>query len=308
MSIWNGTKVRAREAMESTLQKYEAFIETVDLGSFTRAAESLSYTQSGVSRMIAELEKGWGIQLLVRGRGGVELTGEGRVLLPFVRDVCTKQRNLQMEVDRLSGLTAGIIRIGTFSSVAAQWLPSVIERLQEDYPGIDYELVIGNYAEIREWIASGRVDCGFLPLPTEESFDAISLGSDRLLAVLPPEHPLAKKRVVKLADLANEPFLLDEKGTDTMVADLFRTAGIVPEIRLKTRDDYVIMAMIESGLGVSILPGLILERVPYNLAIRPLDVDAIREIGFAVRNQKSASLAVRTFEQYLEHVRIHSYG
>ena len=187
--------------MESTLQKYEAFIETVDLGSFTRAAEALSYTQSGVSRMIAELEKGWGIRLLVRGRGGVELTGEGRVLLPFVRDVCTKQRNLQMEVDRLSGLTAGIIRIGTFSSVAAQWLPSVIERLQEDYPGIDYELVIGNYAEIREWIASGRVDCGFLPLPIEESFDTISLGSDRLLAVLPPEHPLAKKRIVKLADL-----------------------------------------------------------------------------------------------------------
>ena len=256
--------------------------------------------------MIAELEKGWGIRLLVRGRGGVELTGEGRVLLPFVRDVCTKQRNLQMEVDRLSGLTAGIIRIGTFSSVAAQWLPSVIERLQEDYPGIDYELVIGNYAEIREWIASGRVDCGFLPLPIEESFDTISLGSDRLLAVLPPEHPLAKKRIVKLADLANEPFLLDEKGTDTMVADLFRTAGIVPEIRLKTRDDYVIMAMIESGLGVSILPELILERVPSDLAIRPLDVDAIREIGFAVRNQKSASLAVRTFEQYLEHVRIHS--
>lgn len=175
--------------MESTLQKYEAFIETVDLGSFTRAAEALSYTQSGVSRMIAELEKGWGIRLLVRGRGGVELTGEGRVLLPFVRDVCTKQRNLQMEVDRLSGLTAGIIRIGTFSSVAAQWLPSVIERLQEDYPGIDYELVIGNYAEIREWIASGRVDCGFLPCPSRRASTPYPWDPDRLLAVLPRSIP-----------------------------------------------------------------------------------------------------------------------
>ncbi len=286
--------------MENVLQKYEAFIEAVDTGSFTRAAEALSYTQSGISRMIAELERSWGIKLLVRGRGGVELTSEGRIILPYVRDVCAKQRNLQMEIDSLSGLASGVIRIGTFSSVAAQWLPNVIERFQADYPNIDYELVIGDYAEIREWIASGRVDCGFLLLPTEADFDTITLGSDRMLAVLPPDHALAKNPVVKLADLAREPFLLDEQGSDTMVVDLFRDAGITPEIRLKTPDDYVIMAMIESGLGVSILPELILKRVPYNLTIRPLDVDAIREIGFAVRNQKSASLAVRTFEQYLK--------
>lgn len=285
--------------MESVLQKYEAFIETVDTGSFTKAAEVLSYTQSGVSRMVAELERSWGIRLLVRGRGGVELTGEGELLLPYVRDVVSLQRNLQMQVDDLSGLRAGVIRIGTFSSVAAQWLPNVIERFQEDYPGIDYELTIGEYAEIRAWIASGRVDCGFLVLPVEEDFDTITLGSDQLLAVLPPDHELAKKPTVALADFEGAPFLLDEEGTDAMVTDIFREAGVHPDIRLKTPDDYVIMSMVESGLGVSILPELILERVPYDLAIRPLDANPIREIGFAVRSQADASLAVRTFEEYL---------
>lgn len=288
--------------MESALQKYEALIETVDTGSFTKAAQALSYTQSGVSRMVAELERSWGIKLLVRGRGGVELTSEGRLVLPYVRDIVGLQRSLRMEVDSISGLRAGVIRIGTFSSVAAQWLPNVIERFQADYPGIDYELVIGEYAEIRAWIASGRVDCGFLVLPIEEEFDTITLGSDRLLAVLPPGHALAKERTVALADLAEEPFLLDEKGTDAMVTDIFREAGVHPDIRLTTPDDYVIMSMVESGLGVSILPELILERVPYDLAIRPLDVNPIREIGFAVRSQADASLAVRTFEGYLARV------
>ncbi len=288
--------------MESVLQKYEALIETVDTGSFTKAAQVLSYTQSGVSRMVAELERSWGIKLLVRGRGGVELTSEGRLVLPYVRDIVSLQRSLRMEVDGISGLRAGVIRIGTFSSVAAQWLPNVIERFQADYPGIDYELVIGEYAEIRAWIASGRVDCGFLVLPIEEEFDTITLGSDRLLAVLPPGHALAKERTVALADLAEEPFLLDEKGTDAMVTDIFREAGVHPDIRLTTPDDYVIMSMVESGLGVSILPELILERVPYDLAIRPLDVNPIREIGFAVRSQADASLAVRTFEGYLARV------
>lgn len=286
--------------MENLLQKYEALIETVDTGSFTKAAQALSYTQSGVSRMVAELERSWGIRLLVRGRGGAELTSEGRMILPYVRDIASLQRSLQMEVDDISGLRSGVIRIGTFSSVAAQWLPNVIERFQADYPRIDYELIIGDYAEIAAWISTGRVDCGFLVLPTAEEFDTISLGSDRLFAVLPPDHALAKKDVISLPDFEGEPFLLDEKGSDTMVTDLFREAGIPLEIRLKTPDDYVIMSMIESGLGVSILPELILERVPYRLAVRPLDVDPIREIGFAVRSQAAASLAVRTFEGYLE--------
>lgn len=286
--------------MENLLQKYEALIETVDTGSFTKAAQALSYTQSGVSRMVAELERSWGIKLLVRGRGGVELTSEGRMILPYVRDIASLQRSLQMEVDDISGLRSGVIRIGTFSSVAAQWLPNVIERFQADYPRIDYELIIGDYAEIAAWISTGRVDCGFLVLPTAEEFDTISLGSDRLFAVLPPDHALAQKDVISLSDFEGEPFLLDEKGSDTMVTDLFREAGIPLEIRLKTPDDYVIMSMIESGLGVSVLPELILERVPYRLAVRPLDVDPIREIGFAVRSQAAASLAVRTFEGYLE--------
>ncbi|HJF64286.1 MAG TPA: LysR family transcriptional regulator, partial [Gordonibacter urolithinfaciens] len=138
--------------MDASIQKYQAFVRTVELGSFTKAAESLSYSQSGVSRMVADLEREWKVALLERGRAGVRLTSEGTRLLPCIRRVCEEHARLQAQVDELNGLQAGLIRIGTFSSVATHWLPNVIRAFQEDYPNIDYELLLGDYSEIEEWV------------------------------------------------------------------------------------------------------------------------------------------------------------
>ena len=123
--------------METSIQKYEAFLESYRQGSFTRAAASLSYSQSGVSRMVADLERDWQLTLLERGRGPLRLTSDGRRLLPLVQEVCEGNRRLRMEIDDLRGVQSGSIRIGTFSSVATHWLPSVISRFQADYHNID---------------------------------------------------------------------------------------------------------------------------------------------------------------------------
>ena len=80
-------------------------------------------------------------------------------------------------------MEAGLIRIGTFSSVATHWLPNIIKKFQEDYPNIDYELLLGDYTEIESWITEGRVDCGFLKLPTLPEFEAIFLEDDQLRCV-----------------------------------------------------------------------------------------------------------------------------
>lgn len=286
--------------MENTIQKYEAFVETVEQGSFTKAAQVLSYTQSGISRMIAELERLWGVKLLRRGRGGVELTSEGALILPYVREVCRRQRNLQMEIDNISGLQAGIIRIGTFASVAAQWLPAMIKAFQADYPGIDYQLFIGDYAEIDRWIEEGRVDCGFTIYSERTKVEFVPIGSDRMFAVLPPTHKLASRKRFPIKALDGEPFLMPEVGTDTYVYDLLRSADVEPDIILSTPDDYVILSMVESGLGLSLMPELILERNPYNTISRPLDIPARREIGFAYKGEDEAPLVVKTFLNYVK--------
>lgn len=281
------------------LQKYQAFVKTVEYGSFTKAAEILHYSQSGISRMIQDLEKEWGITLLERGKTGVKLTGDGMKLLPHAQRLCAAYEQLQTEVDELHGLQAGLIRIGTFSSVATHWLPNIIRAFRAAYPNISYELLLGDYTEIETWIAEGRVDCGFLRLPTRPAFETHSLARDRLLAILPEGHPLAELEQIPPALLCGEPFLLLEKGGKTEVSEIFARCGLTPNVCFTTWDDYAILSMVESGLGISILPELILKRIPYRIVARELAVPAEREIGIALRSSRNASLAVKRFLDYL---------
>ena len=130
--------------MNMNLQKYLALLKAVEYGSFTKAAAELKCSQSGISRMIGDLERDWGLSLLARGRGGVQLTAEGQKLLPHVQAVLQQCQRLQTEVDELNGLQSGLLRIGTFSSVATHWLPNIIREFQIDAKSVrrkKYEVV-----------------------------------------------------------------------------------------------------------------------------------------------------------------------
>lgn len=287
--------------MDMNIQKYMAFIQTVEYGSFTKAAEALNYSQSGISRMIHDLEKEWKVSLLERSRAGIRLTSDGLKLLPYAKGVCGEYQKLQMQVDELNGLQSGLIRIGTFSSVATHWLPNIIKEFQKDYPNIDYELLLGDYTEIEEWILEGRVDCGFLRLPTHPDLETIFLEQDKLLVVLPERHPLAGCDKFPVAALCIDPFMLLEKGAKAEVSEIFERCNLTPKVHFTTWDDYAIMSMVESGLGISILPQLILKRIPYHIVVKELEVPAYRNIGLALRSKKTASLAVKRFMEYLEY-------
>ncbi len=287
--------------MDMNIQKYMAFIKTVEYGSFTKAAEALNYSQSGISRMINDLEKEWKVSLLERGRAGVRLTSDGLKLLPHAKSVCKEYQKLQMAVDELNGLRSGLIRIGTFSSVATHWLPPIIKAFQKDYPNIEYELLLGDYTEIENWILEGRVDCGFLRLPTHPDLETIFLQQDRLLVILPENHALAACDHFPAAALCEDPFMLLEKGAKAEVSEIFERCNLSPNVHFTTWDDYAIMSMVESGLGISILPELILKRTPYRVLIKELDVPAYRNIGLALRDKKTASLAVKRFIEYLQY-------
>lgn len=287
--------------MDTNIQKYLSFVKTVEYGSFTKAAEILNYSQSGISRMIGDLEKDWKVVLLERGKDGVKLTSDGLTLLPYARSLVAEYEKLQMQVDELNGLQSGLIRIGTFSSVATHWLPNIIKEFQKDYPHIDYELLLGDYAEIEEWVIEGRVDCGFLKLPTRPDFETIFLEEDKLLAVIPEDHPLADCEKFPIAALCDGPFILLEKGENSEVSEIFRRCGLTPKVHFTTWDDFSIMSMVESGLGVGILPQLILRRTPYRILTKDLDVPAYRSIVLAMRSKKTASLAVKRFIEYLQY-------
>ncbi len=286
--------------MDAGIIKYMAFIKTAECGSFTKAAELLNYSQSGISRMIGDLENEWRVSLLERNRSGVKLTSDGMRLLPYAQNICEEYRKLQMQVDDLNGLKSGLIRIGTFSSVATHWLPKIIKAFQNDYPDIDYELLLGDHSEIEKWVNDGRVDCAFTK-PDISGADVTILERDELLAVLPEDHPLTKYEKIPVYELCRYPFILLEKGGKTEVSAVFDNAGQKPDVRFTTWDDYAVMSMAENGLGIGILPKLILRRAPYKICTRSIEPQAYRDICFAVRDNRTVSLAVKRFSEYLCH-------
>lgn len=292
---------KANDNMDMNLQKYLSFVKTAECGSFTKAAELLNYSQSSISRMINDLETEWKLTLLERSKSGIRLTSDGLKLLPRAKAIVDEYEKLQAEVDSLNGLQSGIIRIGTFSSVATHWLPNIIREFQKDYPNIDYELLLGDYTEIEEWISEGRVDCGFLRLPTKPDFETVFLEQDELMAIIPENHRYADSEVFPVAALCDEPFMLLEKGAKAEISEIFERCGLTPKVHFTTWDDYAIMSMVESGLGISILPRLILKRIPYKIIAKPLDVPAYRNIGIALKSTKTTSIAVTHFMKYLKY-------
>ena len=285
--------------MDPNILKYRACAKAVELGSFTKAAEELHYSQSGVSRMVADLEADWQVSLLERRKGGVLPTPDGAKILPYVKSLCEEFEKLEVAVDELQGLHSGMIRIATFSSGASQWLPNIIKDFQHAYPNIAYEVMLGDYTEIEQWILDGRVDCGFIPLPVHPSLETVFLERDQMMAVLPLDHPLASRETFPLEALDDEPFMILEKGAGAEVEAIFKERGIKPRVNFTTWDDYAIMAMVEKGLGISILTEMIMRRCPYKVVAKSLEQPVYRDIVLAFRGKERSSLALQRFIEYL---------
>ncbi|MDD6216126.1 MAG: LysR family transcriptional regulator [Roseburia sp.] len=287
--------------MDHNILKYLAFVKTVEKGSFTKAAEDLNYAQSSISKMIADLEEEWGVTLLQRSKNGVVLTSAGEQILPSIRKILSDFGKLEEQINQMNGVQSGIVRIGTFSSVAIHWLPNIFAEFQKDYPGIDYEMLLGDYGEVERWIDEGRVDCGFLRLPTAVKFDVMPLKKDEYKVVFPKKHPLAQKEKIKVTDLDGQPFLLLEHGGKTEVSDLLEKNGVHPKVRFTTWEDFAIMSMVEKGLGIGVLPDMILKRIPYQIEVRPLETPYYREIGIAMKDRQRLSAATQKFMEYLKY-------
>lgn len=280
------------------MEKYRAFLMVLETGSFTKAAERMGYSQSALSQMVSGLEKELSLTLLKRSRYGISLTHEGERLLPFVRQAVLHDDALRRAADDIRGLETGEVRIGTISSVSSHWLPPVIERFWERYPHIELVLHQGDYTSIRQWVANGEVDLGFINPVAAKGLETHAIKTDEFCAVLPLGHPLATQDKVSLSDLGEEPYLMLEEGAFSEPMDAFLRTGIKPSVRLVEHDDYSILAMVERGLGYSILARMILDRTDYGVAIRPIEPTVTRTLALATKDQRSLPVAAKEFVRY----------
>lgn len=282
------------------MHRYIALKKIVELGSFTKAADVLGYTQPAMSQMITSLEKELSIKLLYRSRYGIRLTIEGERLFPAIQNTISQYQSMQEIAKEIRGLDSGTIRIGTLSSISCHWLPQLIQAFQEKYPNVEFILHQGDNNSIPEWIRTSEIDFGFVNLDV-----LLSVSETRFIkegeyrAVLPLCHPLANAPYVTLEDLAKDPFLVIEEGSLSKPLEAFRQAGLEPSVRLRVHDDYSILSMVETGIGVSILPELVLRKTNYKVAIRPLHPVVTRKIGLVAKGNNELPIASKYFIDFL---------
>ena len=281
------------------LDKYTTFMAVVDTGSLTRAAEEFGCTQSAVSHCLDVLERELGFAVLKRSRGGVTLTDEGKRLLPAVRNLLGAAEQLRQTASSIRGLESGMVRIGAFTSVAVHWLPSVLKEFQHDYPHVEFRLLNGDYHDVEQWLTDGSVDVGFVALPSPVGCECIPLMEDRLLAILPKHSRFENYPKFPLVGGETEPFISLLESSDHDARRALEAAGVKPNVRFYTKDDYAVIAMVEQGLGISIMPELLLKGLKNDLQILPLIPEAKRTIGLAIAAGDRAGPATRRFADYV---------
>lgn len=281
------------------MNRYEVFMKVIERGSFTKAAEDLGYTQSAVSQMVQTLEDELSTTLISRSRKGITLTPDGEEFLPYLTNVHHSYRELIEKSKEMQGLESGNIRIGAFSSVSCHWLPCLMKDFKQIYPSVHFELHQGEYTSIVQYIKEGSADFGFVNPKAAGGLQTIPLKEDEMLAVLPVHHPLADHPTVTLEDLSKEPFILLKEGELSEPLEIFKENDLHPNIQYRVQDDYTIMAMVENGLGISILPQLILNKVSYRLVTKKITPSIVRTIGIAYKNKKTLPIASRYFIDFI---------
>ena len=282
------------------IKKYEAFVRAVELGSLSKAAEELGYTQSGISHMMQSLEDEVGFPLMVRTSSGILPNTEGEMLLPTIRQLLSTNETLEQYIAKIKGVDTGRIRIASFPSVATYWLPAIISRFQKDYPNVEIVIKEDRADVIDAMMANREVDFCIYTGGQGRSFEWMPLYQDQMMVILPQGHPLEHSKTIELEALVSEQFILPLKGYDYEVYQILDKLPHYPHIRFTACSDYAIISMVAAGLGVSIMPELLLKNYSNRTVAVPLAPAQYRFIGMGVPQLKSVSPVTRNFMRYIQ--------
>ena len=280
--------------MES--KKLEALLMAVDLGSFTKAAEVLGYTQSGLTHMMNSLEKEVGFTLLERGRSGVRLTEEGERIAPAVREFLQANARLDSVIEQVASSRTEIIRVSGYASIAMHWLPGIIQRFREECPDVDVDIRMADHVDVPyELLAQGKMDAILVSPQDEGQYEWVHLADDPMFAVLPRDFDTQGMTAFPLAAFEARDFIMPSQGFDKDIMRIFNRIGVKPHILPTWVDDPTVISMVSHGLGVSMMTELTVRGRTDGVKLLPVEPASSRELGLAVRSLDAASDGLRHF-------------
>lgn len=283
-----------------TILTYQVFKTVAEVGSFHKAADFLGLTPSAISHAISAMESELGFSVLIRSKAGVTLTNYGEHLLPYVNAVLNADESLKQAIYELNGLKQGKVKVGCFSSVCTNWMPSIIHSFEEKYPGIRIEVFQGTYDEVRNWIKTGVVDFGFLSGSSAGDLFIEPLYKDPLLCIVPPDFEKASdSEFMTIEEMSHHRFVAQRESTDADIQKYLKQNHLDVQTGYHVVDDLSTIIMVASGFGICIAPELVMNDIPYDVRSYVMDPPAYREIGIAALNPQFMAPAVRTLYQHI---------
>ncbi len=282
------------------LNTYKLFNIVAEHENISYAANLTKYTQSSVSHTMKRLEDELGLKLFTRDRYGVHLTEVGHALIPKVRELLAAQAQLEQIINDIKGIEFGTINIGTFSSIAIHWLPTILDAYHKEHPQIHILIKEGGIEELYSWVTNRNVDFSFYNYSPSHNIEFIPIQKDDYVAVFPKDYPLDKTlESYPIGDFDGKPFILFDPSIEQNIQKLLSEQNVSPRILCSSREDYTIMSMVEHHLGLSILPRLIVEQRKEHLQILPLSPSYQRILGIGIKSYKDASPAAKKFIDFV---------
>lgn len=282
-----------------SLNNYEVFVAIAERESFVAAAHQLNLSPSAVSHALSSFEQEIGFTLFVRSRSGVRLTAGGEALLPTVREVLQTNEKLKQQASKLLGLESGTVRIGAFSSVSIAWMPKIIRSFTELYPNINVVIEQGGYDDVIEWISQSKVDLGFVTLPAAPGLELTPLYADPLVCIAPPDFKPKNQAYMTVKELSEHNIVLQGEGYGKETQQLLAAHKISIKSSARAIDDAAIVAIVESGLGISVVPELTLLNDKSPVQIYPFYPAESRAIMLASLGHNGLAPAAKVMHKHI---------
>ena len=280
--------------------KIQVLLSCLEEGSMMGAAEKLGYTPSGLTHMMDALERDLGAQIISRGRYGIRLTSVGEQLLPQLRQFVEQADGLRASARRLSKVDDGVIRVGSYNSIARNWLPRLFSDFSAANPDCTIELTTYRRSECRNALDSGAVNLLFACSNEKYDYNFRPMKKDSYLAVLPKGMYDISKGYFDIADFERYPFIMPSYGKDPDVIQALKAHSIVPRQVAATADNDVVLSMISAGLGISMMTNLVLQRSVLDADVLPVKPDIFRMLGLVYKPDEELTGAEKRFVEFVQ--------
>jgi DNA-binding transcriptional LysR family regulator len=290
------------------VRRMKVLREVAARGSFSAAAEALSFTQSAISQQVAALERETGTKLVERGARGIRLTQAGEVLVKHTDAVLCRLSSAEEELQALAGLRGGKLRVSTFQSAGATLVPRAVAAFSRRYPDVELALIQAEPEEATQLLRAGELDLAIvydfdgIPGGLDEALEAVHLIDDRYDLLVARDHPLADRARIRMADLSDERWVNSTLGCGCRQAVLqaCAKAGFEPHVAFETDEIMSVQALVANGMGVTLMPQLALTAVHPGVAVRPVGREApVRHIHAARLRDAYSSPATQAMLQLL---------